>query len=338
MNKTSLSTRKKMAAVLLLATTLGLNTLIPTQAEMLDSIAVVVNKDVILQSEIQQKMRFLKASDPAASKLPQQALMQTAVDSLIMERLQVQFAKENGLQVDDNRLDAAMTKIAGNNKMNLATFKKAVESQGINYAMFREQTRRKLLIDGLRNQQVGGKVKVSEREVEDLISSQSNQLTAGERYYLQHILIATPKNASPQQTNAARQSAEQIRQRVAKGEDFAALAREFSDNNAAAQGGDLGWQAAENLPPTFTRALALMKPGQVSSVMRDAAGFHLLRLVERQTNKSPAVQDDALRQKAADYIGDRKAEEQYRAWLQNLRSKAYIDYRTPVAKPNLPLP
>lgn len=338
MNKTMfLRTRKKIAATLLLISSLGFAALPPAHAEALDQIAVVVNKDVVLQSEIQQRMQFLKASDPAASKLSQQALMQAAVDELIMERLQMQYAKENGLQVDDAMLDSAMNKMAANNKMNLATFQKAVERQGINFQTLREQTRRKILMDGLRKQQTAGKVTVSEREVADLISSQSAKLTAGEQFHLQHILLAAPNGTAIDKVNAARQNAEQIRQRVAKGEDFGALARQFSDNNAATNGGDLGWQAAESLPPAFTRVLSLMKPGQVSSVLRDAEGFHVLKLVERQSAKSAAAQDDALRQKAADYIGGRKAEEQYRAWLQSLRSTAYIDYRLPGTKSNLPL-
>ncbi len=418
----------------LLLATLTLAAALPgVQAEGLDKIAAVVNSDVILQSEVQQRAQLLRAGNKAAQSLSPAELLQAAADELVLERLQTQYAKEHGLQVDDATVNQAVEKIARQNRMDMQTFQQALQKEGISFEGLREQTRRKLLTDALRKQQAGGKIVVSDREVEDLIASQSQKLTAGERFHLQHLLVASPNGSPIEQANVARSKAEDLRRRIVGGEDFAAVAKQFSDNHAANNGGDLGWQAAESLPVAFTRVLALMKVGDISTVVRDQNGFHVLKLLEREggkralagearvrhilvsTEKLPAAAakqkitaiyqqlqaggdfaqlakensddpgsaarggelgwakqgqmvkpfeqtmnqqalntvsapfqtafgwhvlevlerkqadqtDEQLRDKATTFLGNRKEEEQYKAWLQGLRNGAYIEYRMP---------
>ncbi|TXH67842.1 MAG: molecular chaperone SurA [Thiothrix sp.] len=410
------------------------------QAEALDQIAVVVNSDVILASEVQQRMQMLRASK-AGRGLAGADLTRAAIDELVTERLQAQYAKENGINVDDAMVDQAMESIARQNGMTMRTFPAALQKAGISMEALREQTRRKITADSLRKQMGGGKVAVSDQEVNDLIASQSQKITAGERYHLQHILVVAPNGATIEQVNAARIKAEDLRKRVANGEDFSSVAKQFSDNNAANKGGDLGWQAADALPSSFVRALSLMQVGDISPVVRDPNGFHVLKLLEREGGKratasesrvrhilistqkySPAEakqkidalyeqlqagadfaqlakansddpgsatrggdlgwakagqmvaafeqtmnnqtlntvsqpfqtqfgwhilevlerkqadqSTDQIREKATNYLGGRKEEEQYKAWLQSLRNGAYIDYRMQGAAPNLQL-
>lgn len=409
-------------------------------AAPLDQIAVVVNSDVILASEVQQRMQMLRASK-AGKGLAGADLVRVAVDELVTERLQAQYAKEHGINVDDAMVDRAMDSIARQNRMDMRTFQAALQKEGISMVALREQTRRKITSDLLRKQMGGGKVSVSDREVNDLIASQSQKITAGERYHLQHILITAPNGATIEQVNAARNKAEELRKRIANGEDFATVAKQFSDNNAADNGGDLGWQEANALPNSFVRALSLIQVGEVSPVVRDQNGFHVLKLLEREggkrataseshvrhilisTQKYPSAEAkqkieaiyqqlqagadfaqlakansddpgsaarggdlgwakagqmvapfeqamstqalntvsqpfqtqfgwhilevlerkqadqaaDQIREKATSYLGGRKEEEQYKAWLQSLRNGAYIDYRMQGAAPNLQL-
>lgn len=434
------TTWRKLLPMTLLLGSLAVSSIPSLQAAALDQIAVVVNSEVILYSEVQQRLQMLRASK-GAQGLGQTDLLRAAVDELVTERLQAQYAKENGINVDDAMVDRAMESIARQNRMDMRTFQAALQKQGISYAALREQTRRKITADMLRKQQAGGKVSVSDREVNDLIASQSQKITAGERYHLQHLLVNAPNGATIEQVTAARNKAEDLRKRVANGEDFAAVAKQFSDNNAADTGGDLGWQAAESLPSSFVRALALMQVGEVSSVVRDQNGFHVLKLLEREGGKRASVSEsrvrhilistqklppaeakqkiddiyqqlqtggdfaqlakansddpgsavrggdlgwakagqmvapfeqtmnsqtpntvskpfqtqfgwhilevlerkqadqtaDQIRDKATNYLGGRKEEEQYKAWLQSLHNGAYIDYRLQGAAPNLQL-
>lgn len=216
-----------------------------------------------------------------------QVSLRQAIDALVLERLQLQQVKALGIPDDDPQQAIA----------------------------------------ALRAQKFKGNVKVSEQEITDLIASQSETITQGERYHLQHILVALPPQAGAAQAEAARTKAQTLRDHLRAGEDFAKLARAKSDAFAAANGGDLGWQAAEKLPPSFTRALALLAIGEVSEVIRDDSGFHILKLLAREGGKHNA---NDLRVKAGNFLAERKAEEQYHAWLQNLRSKAFIEYRIPL--------
>lgn len=264
------------------------------QAAALDQIAVVVNSDVILYSEVQQRMQMLRASK-TTKNLGQADLLRAAVDELVTERLQAQYAKENGINVDDAMVDRAMESIARQNRMDMRTFQAALQKEGISIAALREQTRRKITADLLRKQQAGGKVSVSDREVNDLIASQSQKITAGERYHLQHLLVTAANGATIEQVNTARDKAEDLRTRIANGEDFATVAKQFSDNNAANNGGDLGWQTADALPSSFVRALSLMQVGDISSVVRDQNGFHLLKLLEREGGKRASASESHVR-------------------------------------------
>lgn len=401
----------------------------------MDSIAAVINDDVIMLSEATARARVLSSSGKLAGASPQ-ALLKKAVDDLILERLQIQEAKKEGITIDDVTLNKTIEGIARQNNLNLPQFQQALQQEGLNYAEFREQTRRKLMADALRQRQVRGRVKVSDQEIEDLIASQSHDLTRGERYNLQHILIAAPNGIPVNQANAARQQAEKLRQRIVSGEDFTQLARNESDSHAAKQGGNLGWQESDKLPPSFKRTLTLMQTGEVSEVIRDPQGFHILKLLDRQggkrqltnatrtrhilvsTEKHPEAQakqkidgifqqlqsgadfaalakqhsddpgsgkkggdlgwivpgqtvapfeqtmnraalntisppfksrfgwhilqvlerkqqdstENALRNRANQYLGERKSEERYQAWLQGLRNEAYIEYRIPTDK------
>ena len=201
--------------------------------QALDQTVAIVNKEAILMSEAQQQV--------AARQIP----LRQAIDELIVERLQVQQARGMGIPEGSP----------------------------------------KQMITALRTQKQQASTQVSEQEVADLIASQSDTLTQGERYNLQHILIATPTNASATQAEKARKQAESLRKRIADGEDFTQIAHTESDSNAASNGGNLGWQAAEKLPASFTRAIAVLNVGEVSPVIRDDKGFHLLKLLERAGNK-----------------------------------------------------
>jgi peptidyl-prolyl cis-trans isomerase SurA len=189
----------------------------------LDQIAAVVNDDVIMMSEAQQRAQILRSSSKEATGLSPQALLKLAVDNLILEHLQLQKAASSGIEIDDVTLNKAIENIARQNNMDLPHFQQALQQEGIDYAGFREQTRRKLMADILRKRQAQDQVKVTEQEITDLIISQKG---AGE------------------------------------------------------------------------------------------------------------VSNAALRDKARELLSERKAEENYQAWLNGLRNAAYVEYRIPVESAN----
>lgn len=286
--------------------------------QALDQIAIVVNGDPVMRSEINSRMSLMQAS--SKQQVPDAELEKAAVDELVTERLQIQYAKTAGISIDDTLLDETMQRIAQRNKMNMQTFQAALYRQGINYVQFREQTRNRLLIDRLRAHQTRRQVNISSAEINDLISSQSDQLSAGGRYRLAHSFIPVSQNAAVADINAARQQTYELRRSTLSAGDSA----DFSNW----QGSLNGWQNAAELPTPVRRAVALLESGEISQVTRTAEGFHLFKLLE--SNKAPEQLAEAernLRNQATQFLGERKSDDYYRAWLQSLRNSALIERR-----------
>ena len=141
--------------------------------------------------------------------------------------------------------------------------------------------------------------------------------------HARHILLRT----SPQlgEREAAQQLSE-LRKRLDGGASFETLARQYSEDGSAAQGGDLGWAGPGRYVPEFEEALNALQPGQVSQPVVSRFGVHLIQLVERrQTTLSPREQREMLR----DIVREQKLEKAHATWLQELRGQAYVEYREP---------
>ncbi len=274
MNKTPTANLKVAACGLLLCITalLGLpaNSLAATG---LDRVVALVNGDPILASDLNQRLLFLRAGNQAGREPGADALVRQALDELILEQLQLQYAKERDLSVPQEVLDQALESIARRNNLNPAQFGQALQQQGLSLGILREQTRRKLLTDLLRKNIIESGSRISNRQVSELVAQEGSRLAADTRYQLQHAMIKAPNGASVQAINQARQQAYTLRQRVLRGEDF--------DQITAADSAP-AWQEAAALPVAARRALALLQPGEVSDVVRDARGFHFYRLLARQ--------------------------------------------------------
>ena len=259
----------------------------------LDKIAAVVNSDVVMLSEINTRAQILRSTSKQAARLSPQQLQVEALDDLILERLQMQQAKQRGINIDSLTLNKTLEQIARRNKLSLGQFRQALQREGMNYEEYRKQVRNKLIMESLRKRQVDTRINVSKQEIQDLIVSQSAKLNRGVQYKLQHILVSAPNGIPIAQSNKAKQRAEQLRKQIISSGNFNAVAKSSSDNYAAEQGGNLGWQAAEKLPKSFNRVLSLLEVGAISEVVRDPKGFHILKLLEKrggqQQNKGALV-------------------------------------------------
>jgi len=275
----------KTPYIKLLATLFGvlLFSSTPSKANTpLDKIAAVVNNDVVMLSEIQTRARILRSTSKQVANLSPQRLQVEALDNLILERLQMQQAKQRGITIDPITLNKTLEQIARRNKLSLGQFRQALQREGMNYAEYRKQVRNKLIMESLRKRQVDARINVSKQEIQDLIISQSSKLNQGVQYKLQHILISAPNGVSIAQSNKAKQRAEKLRKKIIVSGNFDAVAKSSSDNYAAKNGGNLGWQASEKLPKSFNRVLSLLEVGAVSEVVRDPKGFHILKLLEKK--------------------------------------------------------
>ena len=257
-----------------------------TQAEevLLDKIAAVVNDDVIMVSEVRDNALRLKAS---GAKLSDNELIKEALDNLILDKVQVQRAKDLGIKIDNVTLNDAMRRIAEQNKLNLEQFRVALQKEGIDFKKFRESIRDKLYIDFLKKRRQGRNKTISENEIDDLIKAESQVLNRDVQYHIKDILVPAPNGISVSQFNKALQHAQLLRRKLVASP--ATRAPQII-KKAGAREMDLGWKTAQSLSPAYLRSLSLLDVGELSDVVHDPKGFHILKLMEQKGGKRKLAQ------------------------------------------------
>lgn len=254
-----------------------------------DHIVAVVDAEVITRHELDTRLEAaLSQLRKQGTPLPPQGqLERQMLERLIMERIQLQYARETGLKPDDMQLEQAIGRIAANNNMTLEQFRKALEADGIAFASFREEIRNEMTMVRLREREVDSKLIISEGEIDNYLANQAAN-GGSDEYQLAHILLRAPESASPEQLQKLRQRGEQALARAQAGENFAELSAAFSDAPDALQGGALGWRQRDRLPALYAEAAANLQPGQVSPLLRSSAGFHIVKLLDRRGGNAPA--------------------------------------------------
>lgn len=257
-----------------------------------DRIVVVVNNDIITQREldvyldkIRQQLKKQGTPLPAVKELEKQVL-----ERMIMDMLQLQYAKESGLRIDDAQLDKALGRIAQqNNFASLAEFRVKLESEGIDFKKFREEIRNEITFTRLREREVDSKLVVSDNEIENFLLMQSKRQGKSVEMELAHILVQVPEQASAERILASRQRADQAWAQLRSGAQFAQVAAGFSDAKDGLQGGNLGWRNADRLPSIFKDALQNMQPGEISAVLRSPNAFHIIKLLNKRDKDTPVL-------------------------------------------------
>ena len=290
---------------------------------LVDRIVAVVNKEVITQYELAARMnRVLKDLQRRGTSLPERGEIERQVlERLIAEKVQLQFARETGLRVDDLELDRTVNRVAEGNKLSLTEFRNTLERDSIRFDAFREELRNEILITRLREREVTSKITVSEGEIENFLLEQSERKDTATEYSIAHILVRVPEQASPEQLEARRARAEEALKRLKDGADFAQLAAAYSDAPDALQGGVTGWRSQERLPELFVEALAKLRPGDVSNVLRSPAGFHVLKLVEMRGAGAPLLVEQAHVRHILVRTNELVSEDDARRKLSNLRER-----------------
>jgi peptidyl-prolyl cis-trans isomerase SurA len=287
----------------------------------LDSIAVVVNEDVITSNELADKVRYyekqIRLSSGSVSDMD--SLKKQVLERMIRDKVQLQQAAQFGIQIDDISLNRMIDAMAKKNDMSLNQLRATLEQEGIDFGDFRSQTRDELIIQELQKRMVADKVNVTPQEIKQFLDSSIQQDRSGTEFHLLHILIATPEDASPDDIQNAQKKVENIYQQLLQGADFKQLAIRESNGSNALNGGDLGTRKANELPELFLQAIEGLQQGEVSKPIRSASGFHILKLASSSSNVEMVTQTHArhiLISTSAD-IDDDKARES----LQDIKKR-----------------
>ena len=255
---------------------------------LVDRIVAVVNNDVVTASELNERVASaLRELRRQGTPPPEPAALEKQMlERLILEKAQLQLARNTGLKVDEVQIDRAIERIAESNKLTLLAFRKALEADGISFERFREDLRLQIVLTRLREREVEDKIQVGDSEIDLYLAeagdADSKAGSPSAEYNLAHILVRLPDQAAPERIEQARARAEKVVAEARSGADFAKLAASYSDGGDALQGGAMGWRQQDRLPEIFATALKELRPGEVSGVLRSPAGFHVLKVLDRR--------------------------------------------------------
>jgi peptidyl-prolyl cis-trans isomerase SurA len=262
-----------------------------SSGELLDRIAAVVNDGVVLVSqldaqtdEVIQRLRQQKTELP-----PRNVLRRQILERLIVEEIQVQRADRLGVEVSEEMLNGALDDVAKRNGIPFPDLPRALAQQGVDYRDFRDEIRRQMKLQMLRQRDVIGRINISPRELEQFMARQQNAPDQNAEYNISHILISVPVTASPEQIEAREQRAREVYEKAKGGEDFAQLAVAYSESTTNIEGGALGWRRGSQLPSIISERIPQMKAGEVAEPIRTPSGFHLFRVNEIRGGEQQAV-------------------------------------------------
>ncbi|MGA0998911.1 MAG: peptidylprolyl isomerase [Litorivicinaceae bacterium] len=260
-------------------------------ARVIDRIVAVVDSGVVLASDVETRLNDLKTQAESRGNAVEinDELREQVLERLILEQAQVEVAKRRGLQIDDARVNETLLQIAKNRETDLLGLKNAIESEGKSFTVFREQIRRELLINAIRDREVKTRIRISDTELERFMETTGGQVSTAPELLLSQIVVGLPNRPSPEVIQQAEQKAVQIRDALLKGAPFGQMAVRYSDAPEASQGGDLGWRNILELNPSFADALTEAKKNTLVGPIRSPGGFHLIAVRDRRGDQSVVV-------------------------------------------------
>ncbi len=257
----------------------------------LDRVIAVVNDEALTQWDLSEERRIflqqLKASN--ITPPPEDVLDKQVLERLIAQRALLQYAKSNGIRVDDTTVERTILRMGEENKLSPEAFRKVLEEEKIPYVNYREDLRRQIIIQRVREREVDSKVLVTDAEVDNYLATVASQAGSDSEYRLAHIYVSVPEQATPVAVEVSRKRAEQALLEIKAGKSFGEVAATFSAAPDAASGGDLGWRSSARLPTVFSDVVRTMKPGEVSGILRSPAGFHIVKLVDVRSRNQPTI-------------------------------------------------
>ncbi|SCC12204.1 periplasmic chaperone for outer membrane proteins SurA [Gilliamella bombicola] len=281
----------KLFITLNLSISLGIITPLSANAapKVVEQVAAVVNNNVILESDVNDMLKTIKASTDSQNLPNDKILRQQIIDRLVIENLILQKAAKAKITVSDDEVTNAIDKIASENDMTIDQLRSKLSTMGISYSSYRERIHNDMLIDETRMHEVRPRIKISEKEVENLAKNITRQPANNIDVKISHILISIPEKASKQQIDNAVNKAQDIINRAQKGENFAKLATSYSNDDLALKGGSMGWHKLNELPTLFEERLVRAAKGSIIGPIRSGVGLHIIKVDDTRSEAPKTI-------------------------------------------------
>jgi peptidyl-prolyl cis-trans isomerase SurA len=294
-----------------------------------DEIVAIVNSDVVTKRELDERVGMVqhRLTEEGAPIPPQKQLQFQVLQQMLLERMQLQQASDDGISVTAQQVQDTLNRLAATNHMSLDVYRSRIEAEGVPWSVFTADAKNELLLSKVREQEVDSKIYVSDAEVANYIATHRGPggISSGNDLDMQHILLTVPADATPEQLAAAEAKARDIIKEAGDGSDFDKLAKKYSQAPDAAKGGDLGFLDPDLLPKGFAEAASKLRPGEVSpDPIRTDKGIEIVRLVERRAARTTGSGSDIVKITQTHVrhillrVGNGASEEQVREKLEDI--------------------
>ena len=295
-------------------------------AVMLDRVVAVVNKEVITWSELYKMMEY-EASDQVKAMNEQGRVKifkdneSVFLDRLIDMRLEVQEAAKIGLEVSSEEVKEAIEDIKKKYSLTDKALEESLKKDGLTFEEYKKRLSEQILISQLVNKEIRSKIILSEGDARKYFDANRDKFSDSETFKLRQILLKKPEHDADKK--AVEERASLIMQRLKAGDDFSALAREYSDDPSGKMGGDLGYIKKSYMAQEFIEVLSHMKVGDFSNPFWTEKGLHIIRLDEKVPPKTATEMLEIVKNQLA----EAEFSERYKSWIKGLREKAHIEIR-----------
>ena len=249
------------------------------QVVPLDSVVAIVDEDIILSSEVRDRVQQIKASAAQRGmELPDdETLVQETLDRLILESIQLQLADRYGIRIPDAQLDQSMARVAAQNRLTLEQFRDALTQNGQSYLQMREALRDELAIQRVQQGSVMRDINITEREIDNFMATEEGEAMIEPEYRVIQALVSVSRSDSKDERTAKEDFVDGVLANILAGADFSEAVSVIEPY--AFRGGDLGWRKLSDIPSMFSEIVPSLKPGQTGKV-QSSSGLHLVHLAE----------------------------------------------------------
>lgn len=302
-----------------------------SQKQLVDRVVAVVNNEAITQSELDLYLRPLyeelrKQYEGTELSRRLADLRLKLLKQMIEDRLVFQAAEAQKLTLDEAEIDERVSEFKKGFPSERA-MEKAMESEGYTQAKLRERYRRQILIRKLHDIEIRSRVVVSPLEIEEFYKKNPSKFAEEESLRV-HSITAKKSDAAREKgltDEAAKRKIEEIEKRVRSGENFEALAVEFSQDEHAREGGDLGWVKRGEMLPAIDSILFGFEARQISTVLETPEGYHLFKVAEKKASRAPPLEE--VNEQIRTFLFREKAQKRFEEWMNDLKARAYISIR-----------
>ena len=292
----------------------------PIPAQLPDVVARV-NGEPVPRSDFERLIKNIEASRGPIPAERRDEVLRGALDQLITYTVMKQEAAARGMSIADADLDTRLKQMQG--PMSQEQFDKALADRSTSHAQLRSDARMDMMIDKMMEAEVSTTVDATEAEAKEFYDKNPDKFKQGEAVRASHILVMANETTDDAAKKGAREKIDGILKRVRAGEDFAKLAKEFSDDGSKDQGGDLGFFGRGQMVPPFEQAAFALKPGEVSDVVTTQFGYHIIKLAERR--EASTVPYEKVKPQIVEYLTNQKKKERVDAFIEEARKRAKIE-------------